>query len=140
VLHWRESFCLGVRQGARPTQCRNWQSSRPERRLEVTDIRSVQPAPEGLTAGLANLAADVTTSNHLDIRLSLVDEPDVPSDRNEALQPGHGALQTQAVDARDGQRHMVALHGGNGWGLASSVPRKGWIDMSTVLLQHAALS
>ena len=56
-----------------------------ELRALVTNIRSERLRSEGLTAALANLAADVRTRHGLDIRLSLADEPELAATTKEAL-------------------------------------------------------
>ena len=55
-----------------------------ELRALLTDIRSEQ-LPGALTAGLTKLAADVHTQSGLDVRLSLIAEPDLPAATKEAL-------------------------------------------------------
>jgi signal transduction histidine kinase len=51
----------------------------------LTTFRSDRHTSGGLTAPLANLAADTRRHGNLDIRLSLSDEPDVPAETKEAL-------------------------------------------------------
>src|SRR5207302_5546875 len=56
-----------------------------ELRARLTNMRSDGLPSGGLTAALANLAADVRTRHGLDIRLSFADEPDVPATTKDGL-------------------------------------------------------
>jgi signal transduction histidine kinase len=56
-----------------------------ELRALVTNIRFERLTSGGLTAALANLAADVRARHGLDIRMSLADEPELPATTKEAL-------------------------------------------------------
>lgn len=72
-----------------------------ELRALIADIRSETVEPVGLTAGLANLAAEVRARSGLDVRLALADEPRVPATTTHALM----LISREAL-------HNVVKHGG----------------------------
>jgi signal transduction histidine kinase len=119
-----------------------------ELRALLTDLRSDRLTSAGLTAALANLAADVRTREGLDIRLSLAGEPIVPAPTKEALamivrEALHNVVKHAAarrvdiVLERDGEG-LVLLITDDGRGFDTSTPRPGHFGLQSMRERAAA--
>ena len=120
-----------------------------ELRALLTNIRSDRLPPGGLTAGLANLAADVRTRHGLEIRLSLADEPDVPATTKDALvlisrEALHNVVKHACADRVDivldvlaGETVLLITDDGHGFDPAASRP--GHFGLQSMRERAAAL-
>lgn len=113
-----------------------------ELRAIITNIHSNPLTGGGLIAALTNLASDVRTCNGLDVRLSLVDEPDISPEAREAVALiAREALHNVAKHANADRVHivlemdrrrMVLLISDNGRGFDSARVRPGHFGLQTM--------
>jgi signal transduction histidine kinase len=120
-----------------------------ELRAFLTDLRSDRLTSAGLTTALAKFAADARTRDGLDIRLSLIDEPDVPAATKEALAmivgealhnvvKHSGAGRVDIVLERDGER-LLLLIVDNGRGFDTATPRPGHFGLQSMRERASAV-
>ena len=105
-------------------------------------MRSDRLTSRGLTAALANLAADVRRRHGLDIRLSFADEPDVPATTKDGLvlisrEALHNVVKHARADRVDIVLDVLAgetvlLITDDGHGFDAAMPRPGHFGLKSM--------
>jgi NarL family two-component system sensor histidine kinase LiaS len=117
-------------------------TAQSEVRALLVDIRSEPRTSGGLAAALTNLIEEVGTRNHLDIRLSAADAPDVPAATEhavrmivrEALQNAvrHSAARQVEVALEHDAGRLVVLITDDGRGFDSALPGHGHFGLQSM--------